>query len=638
MPMRDRALQLRKEIRAVGMGGRRFSAPLSPPPRPPPPAEAPEGPQKITSTEREKEAGHVTRKLRQGLLRSHGSDGSELLFYTHQLHAMECVDPDEIESFLLSYGTGAGKTIIAAGIIASCYRTRMSQQTESGMKICISVPPVLRSQWSKVLSNWLKLGAPSAVLEVKRGDDLTFANIQEATIVLLTPKLLANEFQDAFEKTPPGRWRRKDAPLPPIFSYDFDRLIIDEVHGLKNSKIPLCEAHAELSKRCAKRVGMTATTILSSMADLAGESKALRMPARFRDENAWTDGERGVVNFETLQAFEKYKDEFDSKHLGMAPKTYETVYFRPTLSADAIAKYNKVVKQGLSIHIAKDESEGEAEKKLAQLSTAVRILQHIPVSPQLPLYVAKQLHESPELVAQIADDDGGALAEMLALLRRIRERETGGRVIVTAAFTTHLKVLHAYLNKHAPEEQVLYFDADVSDRGGMVEEFLADENPRCILLLSLGAGGQGLDLVVPSEKQRAGTNLGCTSIVFFGSRQYTASMEEQAEGRIYRIGQTMPVHVYHLLVRGGVDESIGKLQLEKRGLGQAAKGDFSHFASSTGSVRWKRSGGVLRSCLLLDEHGASIVPHESEVKIRKAKEELFARKKGCTGKLRHVAK
>ena len=62
--------------------------------------------------------------------------------------------------------------------------------------------------------------------------------------------------------------------------------------------------------------------------------------------------------------------------------------------------------------ISKDEADTDAERKLSQLSTAVRILQHVPVSPQLPLYMAKQLHESPELVQRMADDDGGALAAL----------------------------------------------------------------------------------------------------------------------------------------------------------------------------------------------------------------------------------
>ena len=619
---RARLASLKRALPA-DYGGNRFCAPLSPPRRTPPPEEPLPCLQKITETAQETAAGHVTLKLRRGILASHAPDGGdELLFFTHQLRALQLVERSDVEAFLLSYGTGAGKTVIAAAIVACCYRKRQLEGTQAQMKIAISVPPVLRGQWRRVLQRWLRLD-PSSILEVKRGDDLTFAAIEKATIVLLTRRLLSNDFEAAFEKTAAGTWRRKEGTdLPPIFSYDFDRLIIDEVHSLKNPKIPLCEAHAELAKRCAKRVGMSATLVQSSMADLAGESKALGMPARFCDESAWNDGERGGVNFDTLRAFRKYQDVFSSSLLGLPEPNYETVYISLTLSRDAITKYNRVLKQGRAIKISKDEADTDAERKLSQLSTAVRILQHVPVSPQLPLYMAKQLHESPELVQRMADDDGGALAAMLGLLRQIRERPDGGRVIVTAAYTTHLKVLHAYLTKHAPEEQVLYFDADTADRGGMVDDFLADSNPRCVLLLSIGAGGVGLDLVVDPEKQRSGVNRGCSHIVFFGARQYTAALEAQAVGRIHRIGQTLPVHVFHLLVKGGVDEAIGRLQAEKDNLASAVDGDFSHFSSSSGSHRWKQSGGVLKHCLLLNDAGQPVVPTETEAKVRRAHDAL----------------
>ena len=114
--------------------------------------------------------------------------------------------------------------------------------------------------------------------------------------------------------------------------------------------------------------------------------------------------------------------------------------------------------------------------------------------------------------------------------------------------------------------------------------------------------------------------------MFFGARQYTAALEAQAVGRIHRIGQTLPVHVFHLLVKGGVDESIGRLQVEKDHLSSAVDGDFSHFSSSSGSHRWKQSGGVLKHCLLLDDAGEPVVPTETESRVRRAHDALTQKK------------
>ena len=72
----------------------------------------------------------------------------------------------------------------------------------------------------------------------------------------------------------PSGWRRKDdTALPAVYAFTYHRLIIDEVHTLKNPKIPWCACHAELAKLCEKRVGMSATLVQSSMSDLAGEAK-----------------------------------------------------------------------------------------------------------------------------------------------------------------------------------------------------------------------------------------------------------------------------------------------------------------------------------------------------------------------------
>ena len=160
----------------------------------------------------------------------------------------------------------------------------------------------------------------------------------------------------------------------------------------------------------------------------------------------------------------------------------------------------------------------------------------------------------------------------------------------------------------------------------MIAEFLSDELPTSVLLLSLAAGGTGVDIVL-EERNREVENFGCTSIVFFGSRQYNAALEKQAIGRIYRIGQKRQVWAYHLLLKGGVDEAIGGVQKDKEGLSDAFSGDFTSFSSSSGSHTWRQQGGVLRSVCLLDENGASILPTEGEMRARAAADAVLKQNK-----------
>ena len=636
LPARDRARNLRREQwRKDHVVSRRFTAPLSPQ-RPPEVVVEPLAClQKITSTKQEEVAGDATIRMRRGILATHADDGSEFLFYTHQLRALELVERDHVDAFLLQYCTGAGKTIIAAAIIACAYIKLKEFGKEMDMKIVISCPPVLRDQWKFVLTQWLTID-PGYILVVESTDHLNHDAIHQAKIVLLTRTLLSMQFELAFEKTPSGVWRRKEGTdLPPIFQVKFDRMIVDEVHTMKNPDLPWCECHAELAKNCEKRVGMSATLIQSSMSDMAGVCKTIGMPARFCQEEAWTDGERGVVNLGTVEAFKPYKDELQAHVLGLADPKHETVYYLPTLDAATIARYNRIIKNGQKIRVGDGADEDAKKQKLAQLSAAVRYLQHVTVSPRLTDGPVDQLHKAPEKIREVATHDGGALEACVKLLARIRERDDGGRVIVTSAFTIHLKVLQAYLAAHAPSELVFYFDGSTTDRGGVITNFLADENPRGILLLSLQAGGTGLDLIVKKSATRTVENFGCTSIVFFGSRQYNAALEKQARGRIHRIGQPREVHVYHLLVQGGVDEAIGKVQDEKDALANRVSAD-STFAATSGLLVWKKRGSVLRDCRPLDADGKPILATEGEKRVRAATDALSQSKAPRVGKLRQA--
>lgn len=636
LPARDRTRDIRREQRLGNYAkSQRFTAPLSPTV----PRAKVEEPlaclQKITSTEQEEKAGDATITMRTGILATHAADGSEFLFYTHQLRGIELVEREKVEAFILHYCTGAGKTIIAAGIIACAYIKLKQFGKEADMKIVISCPPVLRDQWKFVLTQWLTID-PGYILAVESSEHLNHDAIHQAKIILLTRTLLSMQFELAFEKLSSGVWRRKEgSDLPPIFKFNFDRMIVDEIHTMKNPDLPWCECHAELAKNCEKRVGMSATLIQSSMSDMAGVCKTIGMPARFCQEEAWTDGERGVVNLGTVEAFKPYKDELPPHVLGLAHPKYETVYYLPTLDAATIARYNRIIKNGQRIRVGDGPDDDTKKQKLAQLSAAVRYLQHVTVSPRLTDGPVDQLHKAPERIVEVAAHDGGALEACVKLLARVRERNDGGRVIVTSAYTIHLKVLQAYLAVHAPSELVFYFDGSTTDRGAVIHNFLDDENPRGILLLSLQAGGTGIDCMVKKSATRTMENVGCTSIVFFGSRQYNAALEKQAVGRIWRIGQSREVHVYHLLVQGGVDEAIGKVQDEKDALAKGVSVD-STLTATSGLHVWKHRGSVLRDCRPLDADGKAILATEGEKRVRAATDALSKTKAPRVGKLRQA--
>ena len=85
-------------------------------------------------------------------------------------------------------------------------------------------------------------------------------------------------------------------------------------------------------------------------------------------------------------------------------------------------------------------------------------------------------------------------------------------------------------------------------RRELVEEF--QRGHHAVMILSLRAGGQGLNL------QQA-------SYVFHFDRWWNPAVEQQAEDRTHRIGQTLPVNVYRYLMTDTIEQRIDELLRRK---------------------------------------------------------------------------
>jgi SNF2 family DNA or RNA helicase len=106
----------------------------------------------------------------------------------------------------------------------------------------------------------------------------------------------------------------------------------------------------------------------------------------------------------------------------------------------------------------------------------------------------------------------------------------------------------------------------------MVAGFQQGEPP--VFLLSLKAGGTGLNLTRADH-------------VVHVDRWWNPAVEDQATDRAYRIGQTKPVQVHRLVMRGTLEERIALLLEQKRSLAEAVlgRGDAALTELSDGELR-----------------------------------------------------
>jgi SNF2 family DNA or RNA helicase len=130
-------------------------------------------------------------------------------------------------------------------------------------------------------------------------------------------------------------------------------------------------------------------------------------------------------------------------------------------------------------------------------------------------------------------------------------RESGHRALVFSQFVDHLGLLRAALDAHGVTYQYLDGSTPVRKRTAAVKAFQAGEGE--LFLISLKAGGTGL-------------NLTAADYIIHMDPWWNPAVEDQASDRAHRIGQTRPVTVYRLVLKGTVEQKILGLHRHKRQL------------------------------------------------------------------------
>ncbi|MFW6009746.1 MAG: SNF2-related protein [Actinomycetota bacterium] len=139
--------------------------------------------------------------------------------------------------------------------------------------------------------------------------------------------------------------------------------------------------------------------------------------------------------------------------------------------------------------------------------------------------------------------------------------DDGDRALVFTQFREmgHLLARHLRDELELPEVPFLHGGVPLGQRDELVRRFQEDDDASPILLVSLRAGGTGLNLTRASH------------VVHF-DRWWNPAVEDQATDRAHRIGQSRSVTVHRLVTAGTVEERIAGLLERKRSLADAVVG------------------------------------------------------------------
>lgn len=147
-------------------------------------------------------------------------------------------------------------------------------------------------------------------------------------------------------------------------------------------------------------------------------------------------------------------------------------------------------------------------------------------------------------------DASAKVTQLLAHLKRLRREDPQCKSVVFSQFTSFLDLIEPSLARD--RIKFLRFDGSMAQkqRTAVLEEFRS-EKKACVLLLSLRAGGVGL-------------NLTCAKKVFMMDPWWSFAVEAQAIDRVHRMGQESEVDVVRFIVEGSIEEKMLKIQDRKK--------------------------------------------------------------------------
>jgi len=193
------------------------------------------------------------------------------------------------------------------------------------------------------------------------------------------------------------------------------------------------------------------------------------------------------------------------------------------------------------------------EKTLDEINTAPKGHKHGKILGLLTRL--KQICNHPALLhkEEVIKDDFLYRSSKIQRLDEILEEviQAGDRAILFTQFAEWGHILKSYLQKKWRfEVPFLYGGTPKKERQEMVDRFQEDPRGPQLFLLSLKAGGVGLNLTRANH-------------VFHIDRWWNPAVENQATDRAYRIGQENRVMVHKFITSGSIEEKIDLMIRQK---------------------------------------------------------------------------
>lgn len=479
---------------------------------------------------------------------------------------------------------GLGKTIQTIGII----------QYLNKPKTIICCPDTLKYNWLKEINKWINKKAFIVFSDYRVEDNFNcYLNKFHWPIGYI------KEYTDGFYKNTEQGWRKiKDevvnienqkevveefvnlldfdiiimgyntlSKFYQIFEkMNFDILICDESHYLKNKKSTRTRSVLNLSKNINNKYLLTGTTVVNRPAEIISQLEILGRLNNFggwwKFVNRYCDAKNAGFGLDLKGA-----KNLEELHI----KLRENCYIRRN-KKDVLKELPDKQRTIIEIKIDNEKEYSKAEndiieylknefidyKKIQELEEQGKSWNEIQEEYKQNIERKTQAALNAEHLVQINILKNLAIkGKLYAIKEWINDfLETDEKLIVFGIHTAIIKELAEYYKCGK-----IIGETKIEERQRLVDDFQENSNTK-LLFLNVQAGGVGITLTSASS-------------VCFIELGWTPGEHEQAEDRLHRIGQKDSVNCYYFLAKETIDYDIYDLIEEKRKITNAInKGEF----------------------------------------------------------------
>lgn len=489
----------------------------------------------------------------QGELRPYQARGAGWLSFLEQWGLGACLADD----------MGLGKTI---EFIAFLLHLKEQNSLEN---------PVLLVCPTSVLGNWereVKKFSPTLNVIVHHGDKRAKGNnfakvIQDKNLVITSYPLT---FRDQKE----------------LQGVTWQGLVLDEAQNIKNPDAKQSKTIKNIN--ASFKIALTGTPVENRLSELWSImdflnpgylGQRLFFQRRFAIPiEKYGDTDSLKILRSLVQPFILRRLKTDKDIIQDLPEKQENIVFCP-LTTEQATLYQKIVDDSLA---KIDDAEGIQRRGmiLALLVKLKQLCNH----PVLIEAKVKNSKKSDIIKTQYS----GKLQRLTEMLDEVLAE--GDRALIFTQFAEWGKVLQPYLEDYFNREILfLYGSTSKNKREEMIDRFQNDPQAPPIMILSLKAGGVGLNLTRANH-------------VFHFDRWWNPAVENQATDRVFRIGQTRNVQVHKFVCTGTLEEKIHDLIESKKALAEQVVSAGEDWLTALDTDQ-------LRNLLILDRN--SIIDEET---------------------------